>query len=216
MALASAPFERRLLRQNITYSMAKKEETNILHELGYWPQQNAFFDYIHEHRSLLAEIVAHHLGIHSSVCQVADMSDWLHGSFNLCVPVFIRNSSRVLVRFPLPYRVGDNFRPGNSDEKVRCEAGTYAWLQEECPTVRTPRLYGFALSTGKVVCVNVQQTRNSFLTSYSSPLSTVSLFMPAYCNIFDAGFYPSSELQYHLDLCHIKVIQSKPLDHTCS
>lgn len=153
-SISAMSIERRLLRQNITYSMAKKEETNILHELEYWPRQNAFFDYIHEHRSVLTEIVAHHLGIRSSVCQVADMSDWLHGSFNLCVPVSINNSSKVLVRFPLPHRVGDSFRPGNSDEKVRCEAGTYAWLQEECPDVKTPCLYGFALSTGNVVYID--------------------------------------------------------------
>jgi len=127
MALVSAmPFERRLLRQNITYSAAKKEETNILHGLGYWPRQNAFFAYIHEHRSMVADIVGHHLNIRSSACQVADMGDWLHGSFNLCVPVSINNGPRVTVRFPLPYRVGDGFRPGNSDEKIRCEAGTYA------------------------------------------------------------------------------------------
>ncbi|KAJ0417842.1 hypothetical protein BJY00DRAFT_288788 [Aspergillus carlsbadensis] len=39
--------------------------------------------------------------------------------------------------------------PGNGDEKVRCEAGAYAWLQENCPDVAIPELYGFALSTGQ-------------------------------------------------------------------
>jgi hypothetical protein len=51
----------------------------------------------------------------------------------------------------LPYRVGEAFRPGNGDKKVRCEAGTYAWLQENCADVPIPRLYGFALSTGETV-----------------------------------------------------------------
>ncbi|BDD60167.1 hypothetical protein MAP00_005321 [Monascus purpureus] len=54
-----------------------------------------------------------------------------------------------MFRLPLPYRVGDAFRPGNGDEKVRCEAGTYAWLEENCPDVPIPRFYGFGVSTGE-------------------------------------------------------------------
>lgn len=87
------------------------------------------------------------------------MDGWLHGSFNLCIPITVTvnnhnkssrsrrrqqdSSKRVMIRFPLPYRVGEDFRPGNADEELRCEAGTYAWLQDHCPTVPIPRLYGF-------------------------------------------------------------------------
>jgi hypothetical protein len=35
--------------------------------------------------------------------------------------------------------------------QVRCEAGTYAWPQEKCPSVPIPRLYGSGLSTGQTV-----------------------------------------------------------------
>lgn len=57
------------------------------------------------------------------------------------------------MRFPLPYRVGESFRTGNCDEKIRCEAGSYAWLQKNCPNVPIPKLYGFALSTGETVWI---------------------------------------------------------------
>ncbi|QQK47979.1 Aminoglycoside phosphotransferase [Penicillium digitatum] len=84
------------------------------------------------------------------------MDDWFRGSFNVCVPVTIENwkerqqpGLRVILRFPLPYRVGEGFRPGNGDEKIRCEAGAYAWLQQNCPDVPIARLYGFAMSTGE-------------------------------------------------------------------
>lgn len=87
-----------------------------------------------------------------------DVENWHHGSFNLCVPVVVggwkqkkQPGGRVLLRFPLPYRVGDAFRPGNGDEKIRCEAGAYAWLQENCPDVPIPQLYGFSTSTGETV-----------------------------------------------------------------
>jgi hypothetical protein len=36
-------------------------------------------------------------------------------------------------------------------KKIRCEAGTYAWLQENCPDVLIPKLYGFSLSTAETV-----------------------------------------------------------------
>jgi hypothetical protein len=149
------PNPRRLLRGSITYSQAKGKETNIIHQLTYWQRQNEFFEYIHKYSGLIEALVARHLGLCSSMCRVAGREKWMHGSFNLCVPVLIRNANPVIMRFPLPYRVGDDFSPGNSDEKVRCEAGAYAWLEQECPAIRIPRIYGFGLSSGKCVCLPV-------------------------------------------------------------
>jgi hypothetical protein len=148
-----------LLRGEITYSVAKSEEVNILQKLRYPEQRTQFFAHISSKRSWLETIVAHHLNLGaSSSCHVADIKDWIHGSFNVCVPVTIENwtgkqqpGRRVLVRFPLPYRVDDAICPGNGDEKIRCEAGTYTWLQENCPDVPIPQLYGFATSTGEAV-----------------------------------------------------------------
>jgi hypothetical protein len=150
---------RRLLKEEITYSLAKEREVNILHQLGYFDQQCRFFAYLHDRREWMKALVAHHLGLRSTaMCQVAEMEDWLRGSFNVCIPITLEGwnshqqaGRRVLLRFPLPYRVGDRFRPGNGDEKIQCEAGAYAWLQQNCPDVPIPNLYGFALSTGETV-----------------------------------------------------------------
>ena len=141
--------------------LRKTEEANILHRLGYYGQQNKFFSTLSHKHDWIKTIVAHHLGLNSSnACDVADIVDWFHGSFNVCIPVTIKDwkrrpGGRILLRLPLPYRVGEAFRPGNGDEKVRCEAGTYAWLQENCPDVPIPQLYGFAMSTGETVCCSV-------------------------------------------------------------
>ncbi|KAL8977811.1 MAG: hypothetical protein Q9205_006466, partial [Flavoplaca limonia] len=51
---------------------------------------------------------------------------------------------RVMIRFPLPYKVGEEDFPGNAEEKLRCEAATYVWLQQHCPDVPIPRLLGFS------------------------------------------------------------------------
>lgn len=153
------PATRRLLREEITYSVAKAEEVNILHRLGYYKCQSQFFAEISHNHAWIKSIVVWHLNLQSAdACHVADMRDWRHGSFNVLIPVTIRDwknrrqpGQRVFLRLPLPYRVGDDFNPGNGDEKIRCEAGSYAWLQENCPDVRIPRLYGFALSTDQTV-----------------------------------------------------------------
>jgi hypothetical protein len=150
---------RPLLRGQITYSTAQREEVNILHRLKYHDERNKFFAHVFEKRSWIEAIVAHHLNLGSSnSCRMDDVENWHHGSFNLCVPVVVggwkqkkQPGGRVLLRFPLPYRVGDAFRPGNGDEKIRCEAGAYAWLQENCPDVPIPQLYGFSTSTGETV-----------------------------------------------------------------
>ncbi|PWY88239.1 hypothetical protein BO70DRAFT_350627 [Aspergillus heteromorphus CBS 117.55] len=153
MSVPTTLKRRRLLRGEITYSAAKERETNVLHMLGYWDQRNQFFEDIRRNSHLVEATVAHHLSLKSARhCRVADSEEWLSGTFNVCIPVYVDEGKRCpsfLVRLPLPYRVGEKFNPGNADEKVRCEAGTYAWLQQDCPDVPVPRLYGFGLSTGQ-------------------------------------------------------------------
>ncbi|QSS59765.1 hypothetical protein I7I51_04561 [Histoplasma capsulatum] len=148
------PIARSLLERQITYSEARKEETtNILQELTYVTLAASFRDHIEKKSATIKAIVAHHLYLTPASCRVniSDRSEWLNGSFNLCVPVSIQNqnqksSRRVLMRFPLPYKVAG---PNNGDEKIRCEAATYAWLNQECPNIPTTCLRGFGLSTGQ-------------------------------------------------------------------
>ncbi|KAJ5811378.1 hypothetical protein N7474_007679 [Penicillium riverlandense] len=131
------PKTRQLLRREITYSEAKTEEVNILHQLEYPAEKARFFAHLNDHREWMKTAVAHHLGLRSSDdCYVADIETWRHGSFNVCVPIRIDSGDEnfLMMRFPLPYRVGESFRPGNADENFN---------------VPIPKLYGFALSTGE-------------------------------------------------------------------
>ncbi|KAJ6105450.1 hypothetical protein N7512_008967 [Penicillium capsulatum] len=128
---------RRLLREEITYSLAKEREVNVLHQLGYFDQQCRFFSRLDNKREWMKAVIviAHHLGLESHMCHIANMQDWFRGSFNACVP---QPGHRVVSRFPLPYRVGQGFQPGNGDKKIQYEAGAYVWLQEDCPDVPNP------------------------------------------------------------------------------
>jgi len=89
-------------------------------------------------------------------CYLAPINDWIHGSFNMCLPVYVesggkRPEKRVMIRFPLPYKIGEENFPGNAEEKIRCEAATYIWIQENCPDVPIPRLWGFAFQDHQCV-----------------------------------------------------------------
>ncbi|PGH14480.1 hypothetical protein AJ80_05925 [Polytolypa hystricis UAMH7299] len=152
------PVERCLLREKITYLQARDREVNVLHQLNYWPRRNEFFQFIDQRRSQIETLVAHHLGLRSrAMCHAASMNDWMSGSFNL---------------------VGDDVCPGNGDEKVKCEAGTYAWLQHNCPSVPIPHLYGFGLSTGHCmlsVTWKQQQTDKRLRTNLFRSLSNIIL-----------------------------------------
>ncbi|GAD91599.1 predicted protein [Paecilomyces variotii No. 5] len=124
--------ERHLLRRTITYSQAKDEEVNIVHQLGYWYKRNDFFEFMRVCRRLIEKTVAHHLTVSPGNCYAADVDEWMNGSFNLCVPVKVKD-------------LGGR----NSDEKVSCEAATYSWMQQFCPAVPIPRLHGFALGSAQ-------------------------------------------------------------------
>ena len=159
---------RRLLRGEVTYDEALDNDNNILHQLGYRDEKIKLYLHLNRNRKQIKASVAHHLGIAANRCRIADIEDWIHGSFNLCVRIDVDadgqedigrqenpSAKQVMIRFPLPFRIGENYHPGNADEKVCCEAGTYAWLQENCPTIPIPQLYGFGLSTGqRFTCID--------------------------------------------------------------
>ncbi|PYH74510.1 uncharacterized protein BO88DRAFT_439965 [Aspergillus vadensis CBS 113365] len=134
-----------LLRRDISLSTAIDDDDNILQELSYPKQRVDFYVYLYQHRSVIESIVSYHLNLSKKqTCRVGDVKEWISGSFNVCIPVDI--NGRVLIRFPLLYKVGEGQHPGNADEKLRCEAATYVWIRQNCPSIPIPRLWGFAFA----------------------------------------------------------------------
>ncbi|KAK3382274.1 hypothetical protein B0T24DRAFT_5115 [Lasiosphaeria ovina] len=139
-----------LLKGKITLQDALKEDDDIIQNLSYPEKRAIFWLYLGRRRSQITEIISRHLNISPANLRLGDVREWIHGSFNACIPIYISPSprnpnlpERAIIRFPLPYKTGEAFFPGNVDEKLRCEAATYIWLHSNCPTVPIPRLYGF-------------------------------------------------------------------------
>ena len=135
----SRPGTLRTTWEEVTYDDAVSNEQNMLQKLTYWQNKHDFLTYLLERRHDIEAIVAEHLGIpRQDSCVVMPPKDWIHGSFNACLPVHLDDGRSLIVRFPLPYKVGEFNNPGNSDEKLRCEAATYAWINQNCLDVPLP------------------------------------------------------------------------------
>ncbi|EFE36070.1 uncharacterized protein ARB_05007 [Trichophyton benhamiae CBS 112371] len=149
------PFTLPLLRGKITLEDALVQEEDMLIRLSLVDKRFDFFLWIVQHKKEIQELVSFQLGLSSpEQCRVGDVREWLHGSFNVCVPIYVKKGvtpteKRLLIRFPLPYKIGEANYPGNADEKLRCEVATYVWMQENCPDVPIPKLWGFGFVDGQ-------------------------------------------------------------------
>ncbi|KAL8809338.1 MAG: hypothetical protein Q9200_003508 [Gallowayella weberi] len=144
------PTTLRTIKEHVTLDFALGEEHDMLRRLLHFNKRGHFLGYLLHHAAEIEAVVAHHLGLGDPTsCRLSVLDDWVHGSFNMCVPVHVKRwgnqaEKRVMIRFPLCYKVGEEDFPGNAEEKLRCEAATYIWISKHCPDVPIPRLLGFA------------------------------------------------------------------------
>lgn len=147
----------RTLDGEITLDAALEEEQDMSRRLTYWDKRVNFLVYLLDHSAEIEAIVSYHLDLsEKGSCHLAPLDDWIHGSFNICLPVQVKDwkkrpEKRVMIRFPLPYKVGEEDFSGNAEEKLRCEAATYIWIQGNCPDVPIPQLLGFAFCDNQCV-----------------------------------------------------------------
>lgn len=141
-----------LLRGDITLGDALEDDDNILARLEYPQKKSDFWSYLSARKHEIEAVLLLHLRVKH--CRVAEESSWISGSYNVCIPVYINppTDDCIFVRIPLPYKVGETEKPGNIDEKLRCEVATYMWIQQNCPDVPIPSLLKFGFPDGQTVC----------------------------------------------------------------
>ncbi|KAF9768079.1 hypothetical protein IL306_014670 [Fusarium sp. DS 682] len=108
-----------LLKGRISLEEALKEDVDIIQELSYPEKRYQFWLHLYAQRQQIAEAVSRHLNIRQSDFSLGEVKDWIHGSFNACIPIHIAESARVshllpphaIIRFPLPYKVGETSAP---------------------------------------------------------------------------------------------------------
>lgn len=137
-------------RHPITYSSALRKNYNVMKELDYVPAiKNQYADLWAQRESIEA-LVRHHLRLRNEdSCTVLHPREWYQGAFNVCVLVEAKVgdlTTNLVFRCPKPHRL-----VGIVDEKLSSEIGAYVWMQETCPDIRIPHLFGFGFSDGRQV-----------------------------------------------------------------
>ncbi|KAH8651802.1 hypothetical protein BGZ60DRAFT_497399 [Tricladium varicosporioides] len=134
-----------------TYESALKKNVNIINEATYPGARRQLFQKLWDQRATIQSLVRHHLRLRNEdACIVEDQ--WIRGNFNVCIPVKVRLAGfnkNLIFRCPMPHKLAEAKYPGTVDEKLSSEVGTYVWMQEHCPDIPIPRLYGFGFSDNR-------------------------------------------------------------------
>ncbi|KAH6612909.1 hypothetical protein B0J18DRAFT_470260 [Chaetomium sp. MPI-SDFR-AT-0129] len=134
-----------------TFEAAVQEEFNVLRRIPHVPAVKALTEQLWQDRESVEALTRLHLGLRKQdACTVLDRRQWIRGAFNICVLLEVAEpwgeSRKVMFRCGMPHKLAEPQYPGTVDEKTSCEAGAYVWMQEKCPDVRIPHLYGFGFS----------------------------------------------------------------------
>jgi hypothetical protein len=113
------PSTLKLLNRNpITYESAVNDEDNIISKVADVAHTNNLYEYLWEQRRSIEALTAHHLRLASKEsCLVLSQSTWIRGSFNVCVPVEVKEtpgsaSRKVLMRCAMPHKLAEATYPG--------------------------------------------------------------------------------------------------------
>ncbi|KAI0540434.1 hypothetical protein GGR58DRAFT_511749 [Xylaria digitata] len=140
-------------RGPITIKSAIEEEKNIINWASYGAATDTFYQELWAQRASIEALVKHHLALgRKDTCSVLPSHCWIRGSFNVCVLVEVKscNSARkVIFRCPMPHKLAEARYPGSIDEKLSSEVGAHIWIEENCPEIRSPHLFGFGMMGGR-------------------------------------------------------------------
>ncbi|KAH0425489.1 hypothetical protein CcaCcLH18_10948 [Colletotrichum camelliae] len=138
-------------RGPITLKEALDDDENVIKLASYVAATKRFYQELWDQRESVMALVKHHIGLGiDDTCVVPPPREWIRGSFNVCIMVEVNPDSlarrKVVFRCPLPHKLAETTYSGSIDEKLSCEVGAHAWIEEHCPEIRTPHLFGFGFS----------------------------------------------------------------------
>ena len=186
-------------RKPTTLESALKKDANIISEAAYFEAATELYQSLWDQRQTIQALIKHHLNLsNQDTCIVSTTDEWIRGSFNVCIPVKVQSTrcqKKLMFRCPMPHKLAEARYPGTVDEKLSSEVGTYAWMQQHCPNIRIPHLYGFGFSDHRHVSCYAYYLIASVLTilpMYSSSMRSKVLFTSAFgvcSNVISANFF---------------------------
>ncbi|KAG6007740.1 hypothetical protein E4U21_005579 [Claviceps maximensis] len=148
-----------------TYEKAMLIDSNVIHMKQYEAATNKQLRQLVDDKETIIALARHHIGVDSDSLITVNWKGCKIGSFNICFPLVVERPDappiNLFFRCAMPHKLGELRSAGAIDEKMRCEVATYAWMQEKCPDIRIPYLYGFGLYDGAQF---THQSQRPFLT----------------------------------------------------
>lgn len=148
-------------RHPVTVDDARDSEKDYIMLWKHGEEMIKLYKQVYKHRDQIKALTRHHLQLRKETITIAPMKEWTHGTFNLCIPIEVKYSHacrKFMFRCPMPHKLA-----GTVNEKMGCELGAYVWMQEKCPDIRIPYLYGFGFS-GSYVSFLIQLSTKLMLT----------------------------------------------------
>ncbi|KAJ8129291.1 hypothetical protein O1611_g4343 [Lasiodiplodia mahajangana] len=180
-------------REPITISSALTSENNIIKLASYTIANDKFYQELWAQRKSIEAIIRHHLALGAEdIVAVLPSKRWIRGGFNVCIPVAVKTRAAmksgkpptiVIFRCPMPYKLAEARYPGSIDEKLSGEVGAYIWIEENCPEIRSPHLFGFGMTDGRHVSPP-SWARRAPAKTYHPPSER---FYPAYMILENLG-----------------------------
>ncbi|KAI1823274.1 hypothetical protein F4861DRAFT_338105 [Xylaria intraflava] len=134
----------------ISLSEAQNLDGDLVAQLHYRAACDKLYTDLNRQQHTICSLVRHHLSLDdSATCKVLPQEQWTKGSFNVCIPIQTTSGSvhrNLMLRCCLPYKLAEAHYSGTIDEKLSCEVGAYAWMQQYCQDIRIPFLYGFGFT----------------------------------------------------------------------
>lgn len=117
--MPTTPTIQLLNRGPITIESALEEEENIINRASYGPATEKLYQHIWHQRSLVEDLVRHHMGLGTQVkCVVLPPDQWIRGGFNVCVIVQVSTSDQKII-FRCPMAAFDLCRSQNTPTPCR-------------------------------------------------------------------------------------------------
>lgn len=142
----------------LTFQQALSEDFNVIQRHHQVAQVQQQFSLLWSQKDIIAAIVKAQLGLQDDAeCAASAPQEWIRGKFNICIPIHVEScqfSGKVMMRCPMPSSLSDSYHSGRITERLRSEIGAHAWLQQNCPDIRIPQLYGFSILDHHVCIVS--------------------------------------------------------------
>ncbi|KAI0099078.1 hypothetical protein GGR51DRAFT_576458 [Nemania sp. FL0031] len=140
-------------RGPITLDSALENESNVINLASYKPAMDKLYQELWSQRHSIEGLVKHHLALDTEDVSVLPTDYWRFGGFNVCIILAIKSGSKpvsnIVFRCPMPHKLAEARYPGSIDDKLGGEVGAYIWIEENCPEIRTPHLFGFGTMDGR-------------------------------------------------------------------